>query len=70
MLATVLTVAGVLFVLACATAFLVLVVQDLRTGRREQLEPPGPDARRSRAAHDQSEARRRINRGARGGGGL
>lgn len=68
MVATVLTVVGVLFVLACAAAFVVLVVQDLRAGRRDRLEPPGPDARRSRAAHQQSVAQRRVNKGAAVGG--
>ena len=65
MLDVILTLMAVLVVGAVAVAYLVLVVSDVRTSIGE---PPGTDGRRSLDAHEQRDAQRRFNRGARGGG--
>jgi hypothetical protein len=64
MLHTILAVVAVLFVAAVAVAYLVLVVSDVR---RTNGEPLDPDAQRSLDAHEQRDAQRRVNKGARGG---
>jgi hypothetical protein len=64
MLHTILAVVAVLFVAAVAVAYLVLLVSDVRS---RNGEPLNPDARRSLDAHEQRDAQRRVNRGARGG---
>jgi len=63
MLHTILAVIAVLFVVAVAVAYVVLVVSDVR---RTNGEPLAPDAQRSVDAH--RDAERRANKGARGGG--
>lgn len=60
---TILAVVGVLFVAAVAVTYLVLVVSDVR---RSNGEPLDPHAQRSLDAHEQRDAQRRVNRGARG----
>ncbi|HRD61015.1 MAG TPA: hypothetical protein PLZ93_04885 [Nocardioides sp.] len=65
MLHTIVVVVGVLFVAAVAVGYLVLVVSDLGRTKREPLDP---DGQRSLDAHEQRDAQRRVNRGARGGG--
>lgn len=60
----VLIVVGVLVVTAIAGTFVVLVVGDLR---RSNGEPLSSDARRSLEAHEQRDAQRRVNKGARYG---
>lgn len=61
----ILTVVAVLFVAAVVVGYLVLVVSDVR---RTNGEPLDPDGQRSLDAHEQSDAQRRVNKGARGGG--
>lgn len=63
MLHIILAVMAVLLVAGVAVAYLVLVVSDVRRSG----EPLDPDGRRSLDAHEQRDAQRRINRGARGG---
>ena len=64
MLHTVAAVVAVLFVAAVGTAFLILVVGDVRRVNGKQLDP---DTQRSLDAHEQRDAQRRVNKGARGG---
>lgn len=55
---------GVLFVAAVAVTYLVLVVGDVRS---RNGEPLSLDAQRSLDAHEQRDAQRRVNKGARRG---
>ena len=64
MLHILLATVGVLFVAAAAVAFLVLVVSDVRSRNGEPLDL---DAQRRLDAHEQREAQRRVNKGARRG---
>ncbi len=64
MLHIVVVVVAVLFVPAVAVAYVVLVVSDVR---RTNGEPLDSDGQRSLDAHEQRDAQRRVNKGARGG---
>jgi hypothetical protein len=64
MLHIIVVVVAVLFVPAVAVAYVVLVVSDVR---RTNGEPLDPDGQRSLDAHEQRDAQRRVNKGARGG---
>jgi len=61
----ILAVVAVLFMVTVVVAYLLLVVSDVRSRNGEPLDP---DRRRSLDAHEQRDAQRRINKGARGGG--
>jgi hypothetical protein len=65
MLHTILTVVSVLFMAAVVVAYLVLVISDIR---RTNGEPLDRDRQRSLDAHEQRDAQRRVNKGARSGG--
>ena len=65
MLQMILTVVAVLFVAAVVVAYLILVVSDVRSRNGRSLDPEG---QRSLDAHEQRDAQRRVNKGARGGG--
>lgn len=65
MLQLIFTVAGGLFMGAVIVAYLVLVVSDVRS---RNGEPLGRDGQRRLDAHEQRDAQRRVNRGARSGG--
>ena len=64
MLHATLAVVAVLFVAAVVAAYLVLVVSDVRRSNGEL----DSDGQRRLDAHEQRDAQRRVNRGARGGG--
>ncbi|WP_159081684.1 hypothetical protein [Nocardioides sediminis] len=65
MLQIILAVVAVVFVAAVVVAYLLLVVSDVRSRNGEPLDP---DGQRSLDAHEQRDAQRRVNKGARGGG--
>ncbi|WP_416953756.1 hypothetical protein ACNKF0_16200 [Nocardioides sp. T5] len=58
-------VVAVLFMVAVIVAYLVLVVSDVRSRNGEPLDP---DGQRRLDAHEQREAQRRVNKGARSAG--
>jgi flagellar basal body-associated protein FliL len=61
----ILAVVAVLFVAAVVVAYLFLVVGDVR---KRNGDPLDPDGQRSLDAHEQRDAQRRVNKGARGSG--
>lgn len=65
MLQVILAVVAVVFVAAVVVAYLLLVFSDVRS---RNGEPVDPDGQRSLDAHEQRDAQRRVNKGARAGG--